>query len=53
MAREIGTICNEMLFAGRHQFNVRDKIQGRLSYGQYIYRISTGGQYYSKSILIR
>jgi uncharacterized protein (DUF1501 family) len=53
MAREIGTITNEFLFAGRHQFNVRDKIQGRLSYGQYIYRISTGGQYYSKSILIR
>jgi uncharacterized protein (DUF1501 family) len=53
MAKEIGTITNEMLFAGRYRFNVRDKIQGRLSYGQYIYRISTGGQYYSKSILIR
>lgn len=53
MAKEIGTITNEMLFAGRHRFNVRDQIQGRLSYGQYIYRISTGGQYYSKSILIR
>ena len=53
MAKEIGTITNEMLFAGRHRFNVRDQIQGRLSYGQYIYRISTGGQYYSKTILIR
>ncbi|MDG2052189.1 MAG: DUF1501 domain-containing protein [Flavobacteriaceae bacterium] len=53
MAKEIGTITNEMLFAGRHRFNVRDQIQGRLSYGQYIYRISTGRQYYSKSILIR
>ena len=53
MAREIGTITNELLFAGRHQFNVRERTQGRLSYGQYIYRISTGGQYYSKSILIK
>ncbi len=53
MAKEIGTITNELLFAGRHQFNVRDHIQGRLAYGQYIYRISTGGQYYSKSILIK
>lgn len=53
MAKEIGTITNEMLFAGRNRFNVRDQIQGRLSYGQYIYRILTGGQYYSKSILIR
>ena len=53
LAKEIGTITNEMLFAGRHQFNIRDHIKGRLNYGQYIYRISTGGQFYSKSILIR
>ncbi len=53
MARDIGTITNELLFAGRHRFNVRDRIQGRLAYGQYIYRISTGGEYYSKSILIK
>ena len=53
MARDIGTITNELLFAGRHQFNVKDRIQGRLAYGQYIYRISTGGEFYSKSILIK
>ncbi len=51
LAREIGTITNEYLNAGRHTFNVKDTIKGRLSYGQYIYRISTGGQYYSKSII--
>ena len=53
LAKEIGTISNELLFAGRHQFNVKERTQGRLNYGQYIYRISTGGQYYSKSILIK
>ncbi len=53
MAREIGTICNDFLTTGRHRFNVRDQIKGRLSYGQYIYRISTSGQFYSKSILIK
>ncbi len=53
LAREIGTITNEYLSAGRHSINVRDNIKGRLSYGQYIYRISTGGQFYSKSIIIK
>jgi len=53
LAKEIGTITNEMLFEGRHTINVRENIKGRLSYGQYIYRISTGGQFYSKSILLR
>ena len=53
MGREIGTLTNEILFEGRHTINVRDNINGRLSYGQYIYRISTGGQHYSKSILIK
>lgn len=53
LAKEIGTITNEFLQAGRHTINVRNNIKGRLSYGQYIYRISTGGQYYSKSILIK
>jgi hypothetical protein len=53
LAKEIGTITNEFLQSGRHTINVRDNIKGRLSYGQYIYRISTGGQFYSKSILIK
>jgi len=53
LAREIGTITNEYLSAGRHTINVRNNIKERLSYGQYIYRISTGGQFYSKSILIK
>lgn len=53
MGREIGTITNEMLFAGRHVIDVKANIKQRLSYGQYIYRIGTGGQFYSKSILIK
>lgn len=53
LAKEIGTITNEILFEGRHTINVRENIKGRLSYGQYIYRISTGGQFYSKSILLK
>jgi len=53
LAKEIGTITNTYLNAGRHTINIRDTIKGRLSYGQYIYRISTGGQFYSKSILLK
>lgn len=53
LAKEIGTITNKLLQEGRHRFNIREKIQNRLSYGQYIYRISTGGQYYSNSVLIK
>ena len=53
MGREIGTLANEILFPGRHSIDVRARINSRLSFGQYIYRISTGGQFYSKSILIK
>jgi uncharacterized protein (DUF1501 family) len=53
LGKEIGTIANEILFPGRHTINVRSNIKTRLSFGQYIYRISTGGQFYSKSIIIR
>ena len=53
LAKEIGTVTNEYLSAGRHTINIRDTIKGRLSYGQYIYRISTGNQFYSKSILLK
>ena len=53
LAKEIGTITNKLLQEGRHRFNIREKIQNRLSYGQYIYRISTGGQFYSNSVLIK
>jgi uncharacterized protein (DUF1501 family) len=53
LAKEIGTITNKLLQEGRHRFNIREKIQNRLSYGQYIYRISSGGQFYSNSVLIK
>jgi len=53
LGREIGTLANEILSTGHHIIDVRAKINGRLSYGQYVYRIATGGQYYSKSILIK
>ena len=53
LGKEIGILANEILFAGKHSIDVKSKINNRLSYGQYIYRISTGGQFYSKSIIIR
>ncbi len=53
MGREIGTLANEVLFLGKHKIDVRDKIKSRLSYGQYVYRIASGGEFYSKSIIIK
>lgn len=53
MGREIGSLANEILFAGKHQIDIKATIMQRLSYGQYVYRIATGGQFYSKSILIK
>jgi uncharacterized protein (DUF1501 family) len=53
LGKEIGVLKNETLFAGKHEIDVRAAIKSRLAYGQYIYRISTGGQNYSKSILIK
>ncbi len=53
MGKEIGTPANEILFLGQHRIDVRSRINTRLSFGQYIYRISTGGEFYSKSILLK
>lgn len=53
MGREIGTLANEVLFMGKHKIDVRAKIKSRLAYGQYMYRIASGGEFYSKSILIK
>jgi hypothetical protein len=53
MGKEIAVLANEILFVGKHNIDVKSKIKSRISYGQYIYRISTGGQFYSKSIIIR
>lgn len=53
MGRELVTLADRMFFPGRHSIDVRQAAGIRLSYGQYIYRISFAGQHYSKSILIR
>lgn len=53
MGREIGILENNLMFPGKYIIDVKEKINGRLANGQYIYRISTGGQNYSKSILIK
>lgn len=53
LGKEIATLANRMFFPGRQSINVREAAGVRLSYGQYIYRISIGQQHYSKSILIR
>lgn len=53
MGREVGSLENKILYPGKYSIDVKEKIKTRLSYGQYIYRISTGGQFYSKSIQIR
>jgi len=52
MSKEIATIKNEMLFPGQHKIDVKAAVNTNLSFGQYIYRITTGGQNYSKSIMI-
>ncbi|MBL4662170.1 MAG: DUF1501 domain-containing protein [Flavobacteriaceae bacterium] len=52
MGKEIATLKNEMLFLGQHKIDVKAAVNTRLSFGQYIYRITTGGQNYSKSIMI-
>jgi uncharacterized protein (DUF1501 family) len=52
MGKELGTLKNEVLFPGVHSVDVKAALGSRLSYGQYIYRISMGGQFYSKSLII-
>lgn len=53
MGKKITTLKNEMLFPGQHKIDVKANVNTRLSFGQYIYRIQMGGQYYSKSIMIK
>jgi uncharacterized protein (DUF1501 family) len=53
MGRELVTLADRMFFPGRHQVDVRQAAGIRLSYGQYIYRITFAGQHYSKSIMLR
>lgn len=53
LGKEISTLKNEMLFPGRHKIDVKAAANTRLSYGQYLYRITMGGQHYSRSIMIK
>ena len=53
LGQEMVTLCNEILTPGNHIIDVKARASTRLAYGQYIYRINTLGQFYSKSILIK
>lgn len=51
--REVAQLKNEILFPGRHKIDVTVAAKTKLNYGQYIYRISMGGQFYSSSVLVK
>jgi uncharacterized protein (DUF1501 family) len=53
MGKEIGTLKNGIVYPGKHVINVKTAVNTRLAYGQYVYRIAVGGQFYSRSILIK
>lgn len=53
VGKEVGVVANQMFFPGRHSIDIKAAVGYRLSFGQYIYRISLGGQNYSKSFLIK
>ncbi len=53
LGQEVVTLTNEILHPGKHSIDVKARANTRLGYGQYIYRINTQGQFYSKSILIK
>lgn len=53
IGQEVVSLGNEILHPGKHRIDVKARANTRLANGQYIYRIHTQGQYYSKSILIK
>jgi uncharacterized protein (DUF1501 family) len=53
LGKEIGVIANSLLFEGKNTIDIQAAIKKRLTVGQYIYRIESGGQFYSKSILVK
>ena len=53
MGRQLGSLENKILNPGKYSIDIKEKIKTRLATGQYIYRISTGGQFYSKSVIIK
>ena len=52
IGQDIGVLMDEFKSQGTHSVDVKTAVKRRLSRGQYIYRISTGGRNYSKSILV-
>jgi uncharacterized protein (DUF1501 family) len=52
LGSEVAVLKNELLTAGTHLINIRTHSKARLQTGQYLYRISSGGQHYSKSIIV-
>lgn len=52
LGQEVGTLSNDFMFEGPQKINVKQAINRRLFTGQYVYRISFGGNSYSNSILI-
>ena len=52
IGQDVGLLMDEFKTEGTHKINVKSAANKRLAKGQYIYRISTGGQNYSRSILI-
>lgn len=53
MGREVGVLESKMMFRGSNTIDVQEKLNTRLAKGYYIYRISSGGQFYSKTIQIK
>ena len=53
LGQEVATLNSEILYPGKHIIDVKATANMRLALGQYIYRINTRGQFYSKSIIIK
>lgn len=51
--QEVATLANKLFFPGKYTINVREAAGVRLSYGQYLYRISFADRHYSKSFIVR
>lgn len=52
LGQEVGTLANDFMFEGPKKINVKQVLNKFLFTGQYFYRITFGGQSYSKSLLI-
>lgn len=52
LGQKLGTIFNEMVFAGTREINIREAFRDNLATGKYIYQINTSGQRLSKSIIV-